>query len=122
MGFNITIGELERPKVRDGYYSAKKVRLENAPADGVPTDYTNQRWPSYTAWGDFCEAIDINERLMINDHPGFMPVNFILQQAVDKAYAKIKSLPEEHQPRLEWLKFWVDWAMKNCKVPAIVNT
>lgn len=31
--------------------------------------------------------------------------------------------PEENRyaVRLEWLKFWVDWALKNCEVPVFFN-
>jgi hypothetical protein len=24
--------------------------------------------------------------------------------------------------RLRWLEWWVDWALKNCKLPAVGNT
>ncbi len=122
MGFNLTIGEA----IKDGdRIAAKVVRLNNAPADGVPTDRTNQRWPSYTGWTDFYEAVGLKEMFekdILSHHPGFVELKQKHKQNVDFAYRSIRNFHPDHQPRLEWLKFWIDWALENCKRPVFVNT
>lgn len=151
MGYSISIGELKISK-EDGYTfrTAETVRLDNAPAYGEPTDYTNERWPSYSSWGNAMDFLDLNN-LMFNDRTGLMrkhPATYRLTKkhkaAIDKAYVKFyqkypnakagfspkatmfqldKDWPEENNwaVRLEWLKFWVDWALENCKNPVFSN-
>ena len=56
MNYNLTIGEAVVVVDWDEFgivVSAKKEHHDIAPAFGEPTDYSNQRWPSYTAWEDF---------------------------------------------------------------------
>lgn len=120
MGFNLIIGEA----TADGEH-AKIRRLKNAPADGVPTDYTNQRWPSYTGWTDFYNTVglkDLFERRILRDHPGFVLLQQSDKDEIDRAYQSIKLFPAEHQVRLEWLKFWVEWALTNCEKPIFYNS
>lgn len=42
----------------------EKVTLPDAPAFNEPTDRTNMRWPSYSCWADFCEAVGIQDVVM----------------------------------------------------------
>lgn len=62
MGYTLTIGEaqLETSEERIGI-GARGERHDSAPAFGEPTDGTNSRWPSYTAWHDFCREVGIHE-------------------------------------------------------------
>lgn len=129
MGFTFKIGELTRHEY-DGkpYYDAADVTLDNAPADGSPTDYTNARWPSYTGWTDFTRATGLfllfGDKVgeLIPEHPGYAILTKRHQVIINSAYNTRSTLAKEHIGRLEWLKFWVDWALANCKQPAFVNS
>lgn len=130
MSYTLQIGEYQ-PNIQDGIEMPGVIKMElpNAPADGSPTDYTNERWPSYSAWHEFMVATGLhplfnsrNGQLMNkNNHPGYAIITKQHQRIIHVAYTKINSLPMEHRGRLEWLKFWVDWALDNCKKPVFVN-
>lgn len=122
MGFNLKIGEAFKEGNR---ILAKTVRLDNAPADGVPTDHTNERWPSYIGWTDFYNATGLTslmEDQLLRKHPGFVELTQADKDVVDRVYASIKLFPTDHQVRLEWLKFWIDWALENCERPIFYNS
>lgn len=129
MGFNFKIGQLTQ-SIEEGetIYDVQEVRLDNAPADGSPTDYTNARWPSYSAWHEFTNATALHMLFghkvgeLIPEHPGYAMLTKRHQVMINTAYARKGTIPEEHHGRLEWLKFWVDWALANCKEPAFVNS
>ena len=122
MGFNLKIGE----KAKEGNrVIVKTVKLKDAPADGVPTDYINERWPSYVGWTDFYNAVGLREMFiddLLQRHPGWVKLTQGHKAEVDRAYHSIKLFPAKHQVRLEWLKFWVDWALVNCKEPIFYNS
>lgn len=85
---------------------------------------------------------------LLRDHPGCVPLVKEHKEIIDKAhidfYKKYPNCkpgfspklndrlgiyedsewPEENMwaVRLEWLKFWVDWSLENCKVPVFHNT
>jgi hypothetical protein len=95
MGYTLKIGEarLDRDHESTGV-DCYLVRLDNAPAFGDPTDYENQRWPSYSAWADFCREFDLMDVMfnirnkgagefewkgdhyqpLLNEHPGAQPI------------------------------------------------
>ena len=54
MGYNLIIGEkvVYDDDSECSVTWAKSEYLEEAPADGSPTDHTNERWPSYSGWAD----------------------------------------------------------------------
>ena len=83
---------------------------------------------------------------LIRSHPGCFPLKKEHKKIIDKAYKEFyekypnakagyspnvkdifseedKSWPEENvwAVRLEWLKFWVDWALENCENPVFEN-
>lgn len=163
MGYNLTIGEAGfdvdevggswTETVQDEYIcvTAESVELPDAPAFGEPTDHTNQRWPSYGQWYDFCEGVGIlpitfemNEDECTGSirggHPGFFPITKAFKEAVDHAYDNWKTqhpdaVPEyilqadgeydigcSYLARLTWLKYWTDWALENCKCPIFTNS
>ena len=88
MGYTLKIGELDVEYDRDEdcpaiFISAKQVHDDNAPAFGEPTDFTNQRWPSYGSWSDFCEEAGLEELFygyhqrddtLLSQHPGCIPL------------------------------------------------
>lgn len=123
MGFNLSIGELIHYIDDEGTKrtTVEEVEHSQAPRDGVPTDGTNKRWPSYIGWGDFCDFITVNSSYFIPNHPGYKKIDKDFKNIVDKAY-KLKGKNSDHDPRLEWLKYWTDWAIKNCKNPVLHNT
>jgi len=127
MGYTIKIGEATIVDF-EGYISAgvKDEHHDCAPADGSPTDFTNHRWPSYTAWGDFARAaglydlfFDAEEGLM-REHPGRYKIE---QKHVDAILAaKLESSDTLNAGRLAWLQYWAKWALENCKVPTLYNS
>lgn len=149
MGYKLTIGELKTSINEDGLYSsiynyAEDMKLDNAPAFNEPTDYTNSRLPSYTSWSNFCEFTELYDLFynshygILRDHSGCVPLTKEHKKIIDKAYENFykKCIPgfskddcdtnwppeREHAARLEWLKFWVDWALENCKQPVFYNS
>ena len=170
MGYSLRIGEAticpDITKNEDWAYStvsikAGDVRLDNAPAFGEPTDYTNSRWPSYTAWANFVRFIvdhvnDEFEQLfylgrlygesepgsddymcLIKTHPGVALIHEDHKSVIDRTMQMLKEkFPDaeanydadgnEHANgalcRLTWLKFWIDWALENCKIPVFENS
>jgi len=146
MGYTLKIGEaiidfdLEFNTVS---VNVKDVKLDNAPAFGEPTDYENERWPSYIAWGEFMrnsntEFIFKNEEDgLLREHPGVFPIKVEHQIEINNAYHVFKAkypnakaeFSGENTPtedgvlcRLEWLKFWIDWTMENCENPVFYNS
>ena len=84
---------------------------------------------------------------LIRQHPGCFPLKKEHKEIIDKAYDEfykkypnakpgysprvddIKVFEDNEWPeenaiavRLEWLKYWVDWALINCKQPVFVNS
>jgi len=159
MGYTLTIGQLTTEIENEGLESyirndAEAARLDNAPAYGEPTDFTNSRWPSYSSWADAMRYVDLydlffnKETGLIRQHPGCVPLVKEHKEIIDAAYtAFYKKYPNakagyspkinEHErifedpdwpmynnmaTRLEWLKFWVDWALENCSKPVFYNS
>lgn len=83
MGYDITIGELKVDKYPEEalegsglFFTAKSETHKDAPAFGEPTDYTNSRWPSYSAWSNFADYVGLADVLfdyrgnLVGGHPG----------------------------------------------------
>lgn len=149
MGYNLTIGELEIQKnPEDGLdsdcirFSAKGMHFDHAPAFGEPTDHTNERWPSYSAWSDFARnaglyhvLFDSMGRSLVGGHPGVRLVTKELCDAVENALGNHKKkYPDARATfegekeecatlcRLIWLDFWLKWAYENCETPVLANS
>lgn len=122
MAYTLSIGELYS-YTEDGldFNDVKTIKHDAAPEDDSPTDHTNQRWPSYGAWNDFMIAGRINHNLMIQTHPGYVRIDKKFKIMVDRAYDLLKD-NELHKGRAEWLKYWTDWAIENCKNPVFCNS
>lgn len=134
------------------YNTAELTNHDDAPAFGEPTDHENSRWPSYTAWANAMRFIGLEELMhnkntgLLRNHPGCIPLTKEHKEIIDKAYiafyekypnakagysTKVNAFgdddpdwPEENSyaVRLEWLKYWVDWALENCKQPVFYNS
>lgn len=88
-----------------------------------------------------------SEYSLLTQHPGCVPLNKHHKKVIDRAYedfmekypdvvagyspktkdnimAEDPDWPEENGAlvRLEWLKYWVDWALKNCEKPVFANS
>jgi len=152
MGYNLTIGEAkiityaEDGLEADCTIGAERIVHHDAPAFGEPTDSTNERWPSYTSWWEFCEFVglthaiyDSEQRSLRGGHPGAFPINEKFKKEVDLAMARLiakypnavasygeneNDIPEENGAmcRLIWLQYWTDWALENCETPVLANT
>lgn len=104
MGYTLKIGELDIEFDQDEDYpaiflSAKLVSHPDAPAYGEPTDYENQRWPSYTSWSEFCKKAEIynlffgeddREDALLAAHPGCVPLTERHRRDVNEALDKWK--------------------------------
>lgn len=151
MGYTLKIGQASIDFDQDGLESsiriiAESVKLENAPAFGEPTDFTNSRWPSYSGWHTAMTALGLEdfcfgEHGVMREHPGCYPLTkehkALVDDAKEKFYKKYPKCvagfsPIEDDPnwtventyavRLEWLVFWIDWALENCKIPVFYNS
>lgn len=152
MGYSIGIGELKINREDGyTFKSVKTIKLPDAPAFGEPTDNTNERWPSYTSWSNAMQFLGLYD-MMFNKKTGLMRQHLgtyrifkhhkaTLDKVYDEFYKKYpnakagyspkstmfeedKDWPEENSwaVRLEWLKFWFDWAFENCKKPYFYNS
>ena len=126
MGYTIIIGELP---LDDPEAAPSIITRDNAPAFGEPTDYTNQRWPSYSAWEGFTKSTGLHDMFfnkktgLMRKHPGMERLIKKHKEMVDKAvydYTPRQGNDFNYQ-RLLWLKFWVDWALKYCHSPVLYN-
>jgi len=150
MGYNIKIGELEVTfSTEDGRESVVELnaktedeREESFLNVGEPTDGTNMRWPTYTSWANFAEKADLYEFFfddcegLIRQHPAVYPLCEEHRQIVNEKYRSFKKKYPESIPsyeyednevngalvRLEWLKYWINWALDNCEKPVFCNS
>ena len=73
----------------------------------------------WQAWSDFCRASGISD-LFFDEEAAYVA------QALDEMRKAAAGLPAsgEYDPilaRLIWLEWWMTWALRECKVPAIHN-
>lgn len=120
MGYNFTLGEFVPPAYPGDLGYAEDVSLPDAPAFGEPTDYSNQRWPSYSAWAEFAREAGLqhlfdarHERrgvpLLLAQHPGVAVIEPVHLAEIDAALSayqlrhpgKIAGFPEEELPNGE---------------------
>lgn len=151
MGYDIKIGQRKKYYDLDedfDFEDVPSVKLDAAPAFGEPTDHMNERWPSHTGWEEFLKFTGLTD-LFYNESTGLFKeeVSVITQDqmiVIDEAYAAfLLSFPNaiagfspkdgpssvdplwpienRHLARLTWLKFWFDWALKNCTDPVITH-
>lgn len=142
MGYVIKIGELQISVCTTSKDTVEcdvdvvPVRLDHAPAFGEPTDFTNSRWPSYTAWNKFVRDMGLTDLFWNKEHglmrsPGNCGSELLTnehREEISRFYDSYRSLRPKVEPgfgigqdsnlaRLEWLRFWVAWALDNCEHP-----
>lgn len=145
MGYNIYIGnaepyfEIEGDELIAGW-TVHVVRNEAAPA--FPGDemshHANLRFPSYSAWAGMAREAGLTafffdeETGLFRKHPGCFKIsNEHLAQVVE-AEERLRStnkLPpgfgdgyDCELARVMWMRWWMEWALANCEVPAIYNS
>lgn len=104
-------------------------------------------WANFARFVDLYDFFYDKSTGLIRQHPGCVPLKKEHKEIIDEAYKKFyekypnakagfspkekedmffedKDWPEEnaYAVRLEWLKFWVDWALENCKNPVFENS
>lgn len=148
MGYDITIGELKVDKYPEEalegsglFFTAKSETHKDAPAFGEPTDYTNSRWPSYSAWSNFADYVGLTDVLfdyrgnLVGGNPGVRLLTPEILAKITAAKARMEALSPPPQPTMEnyteknghycrliWLEYWCKWALDNCEVPVIANS
>lgn len=145
MGYTLKIGQAityTDPETGVERIDCEKVFMEDAPAFGEVTDHTNVRMPSYSAWEDLAIASGLYDFFfdpgygLLNTPDGVTVLSIVHKTAIDLACAdyaqkhptlfSVKneaslSVEDYHFERLRWLKFWIDWALKNCSSAVFVN-
>lgn len=148
MGYSIYIGEavLETDlEYLEASYTVEEIENEKAPfwesiADPFrdASGKTNGRHPSYGAMRLWTEAVGLydmfynKESGFLEPHPGIRRLTQDHQIAFQSALTNYKKKHPKSEPgwmddkdavlaRLIWFKWWVDWAIENCKNPAICN-
>lgn len=147
MGYGLRIGELKIEKnPEDGLeascisLSAEAARHDKAPAFGEPTDYSNDRWPSYSSWSNAMRDAGLYDLFffdghLIGGHPGVRLVTSEMVAAIqdsktrlEKMHPGIKAEYDDAKPeqgtycRVLWLEYWTVWALANCENPVIANS
>lgn len=143
MGYDILIGN--RVPADKGARQCGRVfeveRLEHPDAPlfgGDPTGRSNHRASSYSTWEEFCKDVDLYYLFfsktvgLMREHPGVQPLteyHLSHVRAALKAWNARHHLPPGWRPgqdalkaRLMWLEWWMDWALRNCRVPALENS
>lgn len=117
MGYSLRIGEAKM-EWNDERVSidCDIVRQDDAPAFGDPTDYENQRWPSYTAWANAMRALGLVDLMydrrnggsgelqyggkwlypLIQEHPGASPITELHAEYAEEKLRHYKALHPTH--------------------------
>lgn len=143
MGYDIVIGERVRAgrdaKECGREFEVERVELAHAPCFDLDdlTGHSNHRAPSYTVWGQFADEVGLHDFFfgtsgVMRDHPGVELLAEAHLKTVRKAverWGRSHQLPpgwgqgqDPQKARLIWLEWWIDWALRTCKVPAIENS
>jgi hypothetical protein len=138
MSYSIVIGE-KVPNREEGANTKFRVdwlELDSAPTCDAPTGQSNQRMPAYSAWSDFVKETGLSglffdkKKGLMRAHPGCVGLTSAHLKTLQKAkrvYLKgsvrhTGNLTNYNVERLNWLEWWMRWALKNCKHPAIYNS
>jgi len=113
MGYTLVIGEkyIDQNRVKDYIeedfeeeeailrsVDAKLEKNDNAPSFGEPTDYENQRWPSYNSWYacislSGLEDLFYFQKNLKGGHPGFFTIT---ENWLGKLNTKIKEFKNKY--------------------------
>jgi hypothetical protein len=140
MGYTLAIGERDFD-TEENIGFAKKIKLGDAPVNAnsaVFLEKTNVFMPSYNNWHRFLEETELNALFLgkgglIKTHPGVVSLTEEHLKAVKFANDNYKKLYCDQRliddmpcvslnlDRLNWLEWWMNWALSNCKDPIFTN-
>jgi hypothetical protein len=127
MAYALTIGEARMdidPEFGNVGITVDRVSLSEAPLNSS-NDRSNTITPAYLVWENFCTQTGMHELFYDDDegllrpHPGVK-----LLTSVHLAAFKEATIPpgdEWSRKRVDWLIWWTEWALANCKVPVFEN-
>ena len=138
MSVTMTIGEwVQAPGVRHGLVPVVDCVPGPSVSGAALRDETNSCSRTYGGWADFCKATGLRamffhkETGLFRQSPSIVRVDehhaVQLREALQRYVVKNGGIvPDvEEDPEfadLHWLLYWFEWALANCKVPAIANT
>lgn len=149
MGYTITIGEAFIKNSRDMGYPGESIIIAAegaesscAPVGSLDSPQANWRSPDYLTWRNFCDATGLTPLFFGDDkkncpeefhrefplmaqHPGAAPLIEADARYIRNALEAYRQKPKPEPgwlERLEWLDFWVPWALANCTNPIIENS
>jgi len=130
--------------------SCESHSAKGAPLDPTGTDGSRGNWnyPSYTQWRDFSRKVGLEALFyaqttrgpdrfvgesggwhdgLLSLHPGAQPLTADHLAAFRHARERWTPAPGDDGVcwvlrRLDWLCFWTEWALKNCKHPTFANS
>jgi hypothetical protein len=140
MGYRLGIGERDFDTEENRSF-VKKIKLDDAPINAnsaVFLEKTNVLMPSYNNWHRFLEEAELtslflDESGLIKIHPGVVSLTEEHLKAVKFANDNYKKLYYNqgviddlsyisfNLDRLNWLEWWMTWALSNCKDPIFTN-
>lgn len=140
MSYSIWIGQAVVKRGDEGqfYVSVEERKDDRAPRfdNDEMTGRTNGRHPSYGGWDEFTRVTGLHdlffdkENGLMREHPGVFSLKTSHLNAVKRAYrgwepSGDSGFGPEQDPilaRLQWLDFWMVWALNDCVLPAIGNS
>ena len=144
MSYTITIGEAVLITVESEFRARYEVLLmnhENAPEPFINRiePWVNRIKPSYILWNDVMYELKLGGLFygdLMKNHPGIKRLNtdnvIRIKDAVNeymknhRAAVVDLSFPISYERQVVehgiWLAWWVEWAVSNCKNPAIHNS
>jgi hypothetical protein len=144
MSYDIYIGQ-RKWDIGRREHTVDPITTSDAPEFGNDemTGKGNSRHPGYSQWSDFLRVVGLigmffdGESGLMRQHPGCFPLDNDHREMINEAVAKweIKhpelvgreslgfgvSDSESFYCRLLWLKYWIGYALDNCKKPSIAN-
>ena len=133
MGYSFEIGQL-KVEINTELGREATVNL------GVQEQQGNATGASYVGWSNFAEITDLSDFFfddsdgLIREHPATYPLCEEHRNIVNEKYKAFKAkyptgvASYEYSDtnaafeRLEWLKYWINWALDNCKNPVFHNS
>jgi hypothetical protein len=144
MGYNLYIGEADLHTDIESRWARYGVAVKDGEDLGAPLNSTDNHsnciYPSYSAWGAFCEEVGLKavfyaEREpwwtgesgnqyegLLSHHPGCAVITEDHYKAFVAATEGYKGTDEYHKKRLDWLVWWTRWALDNCQYPSFSNS